>query len=76
MWVTGSLGDAAAGLAGLGNREAANYLRGRLLHPQPRVAAGLALRRHARACIDISDGLIADLGHILRASAVGAEVWL
>lgn len=76
LWVTGSLGDAAAGLAGLGTREAANYLRGRLLHPQPRVAAGLALRRHARACIDISDGLIADLGHMLRASAVGAEVWL
>lgn len=76
LWVTGSLGDAAAGLAGLGSREAAIYLRGRLLHPQPRVMAGLALRRHARACIDISDGLLADLGHVLKASALGAEIWL
>lgn len=76
LWVTGSLGDAAAGLADLGRRESANYLRGRLLHPQPRIAAGLALRRHARACIDISDGLLADLGHVLRASSLGAEIWL
>ncbi|MBD8525040.1 thiamine-phosphate kinase [Pseudomarimonas arenosa] len=76
LWVTGSLGDAAAGLAGMGSGDQANYLRGRLLRPQPRIAAGLALRRHARACIDVSDGLLADLGHVLRASGVGAELWL
>lgn len=76
LWVTGTLGDAAAGLAGLGEGAAHTYLRGRLLRPQPRVAAGIALRRRARACIDVSDGLLADLGHILRASGAGAEVHL
>ena len=49
-------------------------LRARLHRPQPRVAAGLALRDRARACIDVSDGLLADLGHITAASGVGAEL--
>lgn len=44
--------------------------------PQPRVALGLALRGLATACIDLSDGLLADLGHILEASGVGAELEL
>ena len=46
----------------------------RLYQPQPRVALGLALRGVASSAIDISDGLLADLGHILERSRVGAEV--
>jgi len=46
----------------------------RLRVPQPRVALGLALRGVASAAIDISDGLLADLGHILECSGVGAEI--
>jgi thiamine-monophosphate kinase len=42
--------------------------------PQPRIAQGLALRGVASACIDISDGLAADLGHILEKSRVGASL--
>ena len=49
-------------------------LRTRLDRPTPRVELGLALRGIASACIDVSDGLLADLGHVLAASDVGAEV--
>jgi thiamine-monophosphate kinase len=49
-------------------------LRERLQRPRPRVAQGLVLRGHATACIDVSDGLLADLGHVCAASAVGAEL--
>jgi thiamine-monophosphate kinase len=78
--VTGTLGDAAAGLACLddGRPDAQpserGYLTGRLNRPTPRVAAGIALRGHASACIDISDGLLADLGHMCAASGVGAQI--
>ena len=75
MWVTGTLGDAAAALrqwqAG-GPFDAA--LRMRLDRPIPRVEAGLQLAGIAHACIDISDGLLSDLGHVCRASWVGAEL--
>ncbi len=79
IFVTGSLGDAGAGLAlALGtlavNGPARETLLARLNRPTPRVAAGLALRGVANAVIDISDGLAQDLMHILRASGVGAEL--
>ena len=78
--VTGTLGDAAAGLRLLqqpGGADAGpqrDYLIGRLNRPTPRLAAGIALRGQASACIDVSDGLLADLGHICAASGVRAEL--
>jgi thiamine-monophosphate kinase len=86
VYVTGTLGDAAAGLRCLeqdknvsatprsASSAACATLIERLDRPTPRVAQGLALRGRASACIDISDGLVADLGHICAASGVGAEV--
>ena len=52
----------------------AHYLKDRLERPSPRVFEGLALRGIASAAIDVSDGLVADLGHILAASGVGATL--
>ncbi len=75
LWITGTLGDAAAALAQLqagGVADAA--LRARLDRPQPRIAFGRALAGIAHACIDVSDGLLQDLGHVCRASGVGAQV--
>jgi len=46
-----------------------------LLRPQPRLSLGKSLRDRASACVDVSDGLAADLGHILKASKCGAELW-
>ncbi|MCP1374016.1 thiamine-phosphate kinase [Dyella lutea] len=80
VFVTGTLGDAAAGLQRLAAAADSDEekrragLRARLNRPEPRVAAGLALRGRASACIDVSDGLLADLAHICTASGVGAEV--
>ena len=79
LYVSGTPGDAAAGLALLERRlqasEAAGaYLRERFQLPQPRLALGERLRRHASACIDVSDGLLADAGKLAAASGVGAEL--
>ena len=77
--VTGTLGDAAAGLdlvlrCRSGTSEAHRVLSSRFLKPAPRVAAGIALRGLASAAIDVSDGLLADLGHLCRASGCAALV--
>ncbi len=75
VYVTGTLGDAAAGLRqALSKTAGSPHLLERLHRPTPRVAQGLVLRGRASACIDISDGLAADLGHICDASGVGAEL--
>jgi thiamine-monophosphate kinase len=75
VFVTGTLGDAAGALKMLTvARSAPAALRARLHRPEPRIAAGQALRGIASACIDVSDGLLADLGHVCAASGVGAEL--
>jgi len=77
VWVTGTLGDAAAALAQWRAGGAADpALRERLDRPLPRIATGAALAGIAHSVIDVSDGLLADLGHVCAASGVGAEVSL
>lgn len=83
IYVSGALGDSAAGLRHLlSGKSAANFdeefLIQRHLRPTPRVSLGRALSIHhlANAAIDLSDGLISDLGHILKCSQCSAEIEL
>lgn len=79
LWLSGTVGDARLALeafrgsVGLA-RDAFERTRRAMEQPTPRVALGLALRGVASAAIDVSDGLLGDLSHVLRRSAVGATV--
>lgn len=79
IWVSGTLGDARLALAGYWKEiklaAADHSLAAQRMHqPTPRIALGVALRGIANAALDISDGLIGDLGHILERSQVGASL--
>jgi thiamine-monophosphate kinase len=79
VFVSGTPGDAAAGLAVEQGRlrasgEVGAYLRNRFLYPTPRMALGESLRGHASACIDVSDGLLGDVGKLAHASGCGVEL--
>ena len=74
VWVTGTIGDGVLGLAAARMElpDPDGYLKGRYDLPTPRL--GLPLAGWAQACMDVSDGLFQDLGHICRASGVSARV--
>jgi len=79
IWVSGQLGDARLALAGYlqqATLSQPDLLQAalRLHRPTPRIKLGLALRGVAHAAIDLSDGLIGDLGHILQRSGLGATL--
>lgn len=78
VFVTGELGDGAAGLksisCNIGIKADSDRLLQRFYAPQPQIKTAIKLRGLASACIDISDGLVADLGHICQASHVAATI--
>lgn len=78
VFVTGHPGDAAAGLELIrsGRNSSDNPCMQRFCYPAPRVEAGVALRGIASAMIDVSDGLLADLSHLLESSGAGASLQL
>ena len=81
LWVSGRLGDARLALEVFRGRvDLAGHefsaVRQAMEQPEPRVALGQALRGVASAAIDLSDGLLGDLRHVLRRSGVGATIWL
>lgn len=81
IFVSGTLGDSAAGLHLLLKQQKAstaeqNYLLQRHLRPTPRISLGQALLDYSQCAMDISDGLLADLCHILKASQCGAEIYV
>ena len=79
VWLSGATGEAALGVAHLQGRvklkgRAREACLERLHAPEPRVKLGQRLRGLARSAIDVSDGLLADLGHVVKASGVAAEL--
>lgn len=77
IYVTGKLGGSGLALQKIKNNEALDdYLHQRFYRPQPRIKEGLQLANIASSCIDISDGLLGDLSHILKSSKVGAKLFL
>lgn len=81
IWVSGTLGEAALALSHLQGHlilppEIFDECAVRLHRPQPRIELGLALRGIASSAIDISDGLLADLGHVIERSGVAAEIFV
>lgn len=81
IFVTGTLGDAGLALAmacrkvpAIASDRYRQFLETRLNRPEPRIIAGIALRNLASSAIDLSDGLLADLNHVLTASHVGATI--
>jgi len=81
IWLSGATGDAALGLAHRRGKvklpdEAVRHCLARLDTPLPLIELGRRLRGVASAAIDVSDGLVADLGHVLERSGIGAELWL
>jgi thiamine-monophosphate kinase len=72
--VSGTLGDAAMALRRGKSVPSDPFLRSRLDRPDPRVELGVRLRGVASAAIDVSDGLIADVGHVAAASGVAVEI--
>ncbi len=74
VFVTGTVGDAAAGLELLQQGEHDEFLVGRFLRPTARLTLGRMLVGRAHAAIDVSDGLVADLSKLLAASALGAQI--
>ncbi|GLQ06474.1 thiamine-phosphate kinase [Sneathiella chinensis] len=84
VYVSGTIGDGFLGLmsltgklpAGAVSKTDAEYLEGRYHLPRPRLALGQRLRNVASACLDVSDGLVADLGHLSEVSGVGINLYL
>ncbi|MTJ02112.1 thiamine-phosphate kinase [Idiomarina piscisalsi] len=81
VYVSGSLGDAGLGLKVTQNKVSTTgrhlqHVIERLHYPTPRVAMGQVLRGVATSCIDVSDGLVADLGHLLKQAQVSAQIEL
>ena len=80
VFVTGNLADGAAGLKWISSINNifndSDRLLQRFYSPQPQIKTGIQLRGIASACIDISDGLVADLGHICQSSAVAATIYI
>lgn len=77
IWVSGSIGDGALGLRvlqGVLPADEAGHLARRYRLPEPRLALGQAIAGFAHAGMDVSDGLVQDLGHLCRAGGCGAEI--
>jgi len=76
VWVTGTIGDGALGLLAATGQlgDPGGFLAGRYRLPQPRVALGQRLVGVASAAMDVSDGLVQDLGHLCRGGGVAAEI--